>query len=119
MAQKKKVNPHELQAKWSLWLAIAAGLSTLALIVGVLRHFSFTEFAAYYAEGSLRFYGIIATALFSLAASGIGFFVALNSAGQRRNALSGLAWKTFFAHALIIGVTLCVSIIFFFARERV
>lgn len=116
---RKKVNPHELQAKWSLWLAIAAGVSTLLLILGVLRRFSFAEFAAYYVEGSPRLYAIIATTLFSLAASGVGFFVALNSAGQRRNALSGLAWKTFFAHALIIGVTLCVAVVFFFARERV
>ena len=119
MARRKKTNPHELQAKWSLLLAIAAGLSTLLLIAGVFRYFSFADFAAYYVENSLRFYGIIATTLFSLVASGIGFFVALNSAGQKRNALSGLAWKTFFAHALIITVTLCVIIIFFFAREEV
>ena len=72
-----------------------------------------------YVKGSPRFYGIIATTLFSLTASGIGFFVALNSAGQQRNPLSGLAWKTFFAHALIVAVTLCVFIIFFFAREEV
>lgn len=116
---RKRTNPHEQQAKWSLYLAIAAGLSTLLLIVGVFRRFSFEEFAAFHAKGSLRFYGIFATTLFSLAASGIGFFVALNSAGQKRNALSGLAWKTFFAHALIVFVTLCVFIIFFFAREEV
>lgn len=119
MARTKKANPHELQAKWSLLLAIAAGLSTLVLILGVFRYFSFSDFAAYYVKNSLRLYGIIATALFSLAASGIGFFVALNSAGQKRNTLSGLAWKTFFIHALIIAVTLCVIIVFFFAREEV
>jgi hypothetical protein len=119
VARRQRTNPHELQARWSLWLAIAAGVSTLVLIAGVFRHFSFEDFAAYYKEGSLRFYGIFATTLFSLAASGIGFFVALNSAGQQRNALSGLAWRTFFAHALIITVTLCVFIIFFFAKERV
>ncbi len=117
MARKKKTNPHELQAKWSLLLAVAAGLSTLVLIAGVFRHFSFSDFAAYYVEKSPRFYGMIAATLFSLAASSIGFFVALNSAGQKRNELSGLAWKTFFAHALIIGVTIGVIIVFFFARE--
>lgn len=116
---RKRINPHEQHAKWSLWLAIAAGLSTLLLIVGVFRHFNFEDFAALYAKGSLRFYGIIATTLFSLTASGIGFFVALNSAGQQRNPLSGLAWKTFFAHALIVAVTLCVFIIFFFAKEEI
>jgi uncharacterized membrane protein len=119
VARRTKTNPHELQAKWSLVLAIAAGLSTLVLIAGVTRHFSFADFAAYYVKNSLRFYGILATTLFSLVASGIGFFIALNSAGQRRNPLSGLAWKTFFAHALIITVTLCVFLIFFFAREEV
>ncbi|MBU0617743.1 MAG: hypothetical protein KKI02_08500 [Planctomycetes bacterium] len=119
MARRTKTNPHELQAKWSLLLAIAAGLSTLLLILGVLRHFSFADFAAYYVKNSLRFYGIIATTLFSLTASGIGFFLALNSAGQRRNTLSGLAWKVFFIHALIITVTACVFIAFFWAKEEV
>ena len=119
MARTKKTNPHELQAKWSLLLAIAAGLSTLVLILGVFRHFSFADFEAKYVKNSLRFYGIIATTLFSLGASGIGFFVALNSAGQKRNPLSGLAWKTFFMHALIITVTLCIFLVFFFAKEEV
>ncbi len=119
MARKKKTNPHELQAKWSLLLAIIGGLSCLLLTVGVFWRFDFGEFAAFYREGSPRFFVIIATTLLSLLASGIGFFVALNSAGQKRNTLSGLAWKTFFVHAIVITVTLCVFVIFFFAKEAV
>jgi hypothetical protein len=121
VARRQKTNPHELQAKWSLALAIGAGLSTVVLIVGVFLRFDFAECVGSFAKSSfwsmLRYYGIFATTLFSLAASGIGCAVALNSAGQKRNALSGLAWKTFFAHALIILVTACVFILFFLAKE--
>ena len=119
MAVRKKSNPYEVQARWSLLLAVIGGLCALALIASIFRYFDFSQFAAYYKKDSPRFYAIIVSSLLGLAASGIGFFVALNSAGQRRNTLSGLAWKTFFVHALIITVTVCMMLIFLFAREEV
>jgi uncharacterized membrane protein len=119
VARTKTSNPHELQAKWSLLLAIIGGLCALLLIASVLRHFDLAEFAAYYKKGSPRLYVILASTALGLAASGIGFFVALNSAGQKRNPLSGLAWKAFFMNALIFAVTLCMFLVFFFAKEEV
>jgi len=119
VARTKKTNPHELQAKWSLLLAIIGGLCALLLIASVFRYFDLAEFSAYYKRDSPRLYVIMASTVLGLAASGIGFFVALNSAGQKRNPLSGLAWKAFFLNALIITVTLCMFLVFLFAKEEV
>ena|GEM_PF-643513 len=119
MARKKRANPHETQAKISLVLSIVGGLSMLLLIVCVFRHFHFSEFAALYVKKSLRFYLILASTVGGLACGGIGFFLSLNSAGQKRNNLSKLAWQTFFIHAAIILVTACVFILFYFARSEV
>ena len=116
---RKRSNPHETQAKISLVLAIISGLGVLVLTFCVFRRFSFSDFAAYYAEGSLRYYLILASFLLSLATSGIGFFVALNSAGQKRNDLSNLAWITFFTHAAVLLIALCVFVVFFFSKEPV
>ncbi len=116
---RKRSNPHETQARISLGLAIIGGLGALMLTVCVFWRFSFGDFAAYYREDSLRFYLILASFLLAMAASGIGFFVALNSAGQKRNNLSGLAWITFFTHAAILLIALCVFVVFYFAKEAV
>jgi uncharacterized membrane protein len=55
--------------------------------------------------------------LVALAAAAIGFFVALNSAGQRRNTRSALAWQAFFVNAVIITVVLSAALFFLFTRN--
>lgn len=119
VARTAKKNPHETQAKVSLLLAVVGVLSALALIVCVFWRFDFESFTAYYAGGSLRSYVIIASTVVGIFAGGTGFFVGLNSAGQRRNRLSGLAWLTFFVHSAVITVTLCLFVIFWLAKDRV
>lgn len=119
MARREKKNPYETQAKLGLLLAVIGGLCALTLTACVFRHFDFQEFAALYVGGSPRFFLILASFLVGGIAGAIGFFVSLNSAGQRRNRLSSLAWITFFANSAVILVTLCVFVIFVFAREKV
>lgn len=118
MAAAKLSNPYETRTKLSLILVIIGGLSVLLLTAGVLRHFDFSEFVAPYRKNSLRFFGILGTFAVSFASSLIGFFLALNCAGQKRNPNSRLAWQTFFLHAAILTISMCVMIVFFFAREE-
>ena len=119
MVARKKQNPHETQAKLGTLLAAVGLLCAAVLTVGVLWNFEFHEFIAFYKASSLRFYGIIGAGLAGLVCGAVGFFVSLNAAGQKRNELSGLAWKAFFANVFVLLVTLCVGVVFFFARQAV
>lgn len=119
VARRTKTNPHELQTKLGVIMAAVGTVCALVLCAGVLRRFSFTDFAAYYVAGSLRFYGILGAAFVAGVASTIGFFVSLNAAGQKRNRLSSLAWKMFFVNAVLITITLCVFFVFWRAKEEV
>lgn len=118
MARKRR-DPYETQAKLGTLLAVVGLLSAAVLTVGVFWHFDFQDFIAPFRMPSLRFYGIAGSALLGMACGAVGFFVSLNSAGQKRNELSGLAWKAFFANAFVLLVTLCVGVIFFFAKQAV
>jgi len=108
-----------MQTKLGAIMAAIAFLCAAALCLGVFRRFDFREFAAYYVEGTLRFYGILIATFLALGASTVGFFLSLNAAGRRRNRLSGLAWRMFFVNAALIMITLCVFVLFWFAREEV
>lgn len=119
MARSYQTNPHEWQAKLGLGLATVGVLSLLALVAMVFRHFNLEEFAAFYLVNSPRFYLILVATAVGLATSGIGFIVSLNSAGQRRNQLSRVAWAAFFLNAAVITATLCVFVMFWFAREPI
>lgn len=119
MARRERKNPYEVQAKVGLLLAGIAGLCALALIASVFRSFDFNEFAALYVKKSLRFYIILGSFMIGGGASAIGFFVSLNSAGQKRNNLSNVAWIAFFVNAALIAVTLSVFVVFWFAKEAV
>jgi hypothetical protein len=116
---RKRKNPHETQAKLGALLAAVGLVCAAALTAGVFWHFDFKEFIAFYKMPSIRFYGIAGAALLGLACGAVGFFVSLNAAGQKRNELSGLAWKAFFANAFVLLVTLCVGVVFFFAKQAV
>ncbi|MFQ5806105.1 MAG: hypothetical protein ACE5I3_06620 [Phycisphaerae bacterium] len=119
MARTKTGNPHETQAKLSMLLAVVGGLSALLLVVSVLWKFDFEEFAAVYLDGGRRYYTILGATALGVATGSTGFFVGLNSAGRRRNPLSNLAWTAFFLNAAVILVTLCMFVVFWFAREPV
>lgn len=119
MARRRKANPHETQARVSLLLAVVGGLSCVALMVLAFRRFEWSDFAVKYLEGSWRYYAVFIAGFVAAAASTVGFFVALHSAGQKRNELSGLAWKMFFLNAVVITLTLCTIAVFWFARDPV
>ncbi len=119
MARTLKRNPYETQAILSLVLAGIGGLSALVLAYCVFRRFSLEPFAAQYLVESPRFYVIIGSAIVGAVAGGLGFFVGLNSAGQRRNPLSNLAWTAFFLNAAVLLVTLCVFVLFWIAKDPI
>jgi uncharacterized membrane protein len=119
VARRAETNPYEMQAKLSLILAAIGGVCALALAVCVFYHFNLEEFTAYYKTGTLRFMVILGSTALGIVASAIGFFVALNSAGRKRNRLSSLAWTAFFVNAVAGTVTVCVFVIFWFAKEQV
>lgn len=119
MARKVRRNPHETQAKLATLMAAIGALCVLVLIVGVFHRFDFGEFTVLYKAGSLRYYGILGATLLGVGTGAIGFFVGLNSAGQQRNSLSKLAWFAFFSSAGVILMTLCLFVVFWFAKESV
>lgn len=119
MARTLKRNPYETQAKLSLLLAVIGGLSVLLLIVSVFWRFNFEETAAVYMDGGRRYYVILAAAFVGVATGLGGFLAGLNSAGQRRNPLSNLAWTAFFLNAAVLLLTLCAFVVFWIARDPV
>lgn len=114
-----KLKTYEDQAKLSVWLAALGGLAALGVLVLIFRNASFEGSTIYVTYNPNGFWlptlgvGI----LVALAAAAIGFFVALNSAGQRRNTRSALAWQAFFVNAVIITVVLSAALFFFFTRN--
>jgi hypothetical protein len=115
------MNPHELQAKVGTLLAAVGTLSAALLVVSVLWNFQIEggEVAAVYLAGGRRFYVILGSTFLGLATGGIGFFVSLNSAGQKRNPLSQLAWAAFFLNAAVVLVTMCAFVVFWIAKDPV
>ena len=119
MARKKSKNPHEARTKMSALLAAIGALCTIVLLVGVLRHADLKEFVILYRQSSIRFFAILGSFLVGWGCAVVGFFLAHNAAGEKRNSLSGLAWQMFFVNALIVLVTMCTFVIFWFAKENV
>ncbi len=112
-----KLNTYEKQARLSVRLAGVGGAATLAVLILLGRnyHESWVNYSPhgkwFLAFGGALFVGLV-TGL-------IGFFVGLNSAGQRRNTLSRLSWTGFFLSALVITLIVSAAIFFFFTRNSV
>lgn len=111
-----KLRSYEDQARLSVIMAVLGCLAALA-VLGLLawKFDRSTFFVPYNARGpflSLVGVGLVGGVL----VAGIGFFVALNSAGQRRNTLSAVAWKAFFANALVLTVLISSAIFLYFTR---
>lgn len=60
-----------------------------------------------------------AVLLAALTFSAAGFFLGLNSAGQKRNTQSSLAWLAFFVNASIITAAVCAGLFFALTRYPV
>jgi prepilin signal peptidase PulO-like enzyme (type II secretory pathway) len=114
-----KLKTYEGQAKVSVLLAVLGGLALVGVLALICRNFDLaTWFTTYNPNGFwLPILGV--GLLAALAASTIGFFVGLHSAGQRRNTRSALAWLGFFVNALIITAALSSAALFVFTRNPI
>ncbi len=114
-----KLNTYEGQAWVSVILAAIGGLAVAAAIYLLYRNFDAESFFVNYGQKS-RFLPVLGGVLLvGLAAGTAGFFVALNSAGRRRNKNSKLSWQGFFLNALVLTVMLSVGVFFFFTRNAI
>ena len=112
-----KLKTYEAQSKLSFWLAVLGGLAALGVLTLMYRNFDRAAFYVTYNPHASWLMVFGAGLFVALASSTVGFFVALNSAGQRRNTRSALAWQAFFLNALIITITLCAAFFFLFTRN--
>lgn len=111
-----KLRAYETQAKLSIGLAIGAAVSMFGTVFLLLRNFDATNFLIAYRSSSMYMPALGATILLSLGLATIGFFVGLNSAGQKRNKQSQLSWIGFFLNASVITLSLCCGVFFWFTR---
>lgn len=118
VARKKSLNTYENQARISV---IAAGVGALAAVATVaLLARNFTDLQTFYVVYNPQTMYLPAVGvglLGALACGTIGFFVGLNSAGQKRNTQSKLAWMGFFCSAAVITLALCIGLFFYFTRR--
>ncbi len=110
---------YENQAKLSVLLAALGGLAVIGVAVLLVWKFDGpTRYVRYNADGPfLPIFGLGLVG--GLAAATVGFFVALNSAGQRRNPRSKLSWQGFFLNAAIIALLLCAGVFFYLTRNPI
>lgn len=110
---------YEDQAKLSVVLSVLGALATVGVIVLMLRNFDAGSFYVSYNPKTLWLPMVGVGILVGLSAGTVGFFVALNSAGQKRNKNSGLSWQGFFLNALVLTVILSACVFFFFTRNAI
>ncbi len=107
---------YENQAKLSFWLG-ALGCLAMVGVAGILMRNYRAGFYVAYSAKSLFLPVFALGMLTGLVAATVGFFVALNSAGQRRNTRSRLSWQAFFLNAFVLTVLLSLGVFFYFARS--
>ena len=118
MARRRKTT-YEDQAKLSVVLAVVGGVCVLASTVFILQRFDFRNFWIVYNPRSLRLFAIGIPLAAAMGASGIGFLIGLNSAGQRLNKKNKLSWTGFFLNATVITLALCCGIFFWLAKYAI
>jgi hypothetical protein len=97
-------------------LAAVGGIATLAVLFMIFWVFSWESLWIPLLAGSRRYYAILGGTGLALIASGIGFLVGFNSAGQRRNTKSSLAWMGFFLNSAVIALAACTFVFFWFFK---
>lgn len=118
---KKRLDLHnyETQATLSILLATVAALAVAAAGGAVLYKFNWQDFILVYNRDGFLLYALAGTLFVAMAASVVGFCVALNSAGQRRNAKSRLSWLGFFCNAALMALALMIGFLFLFTRQAI
>ncbi len=114
-----KLSSYEGQAKLSIALAVIGGLAALVAVGLVYRNFDRASFYVSYNPHSAWLPLVGLGLMTAVAAGAIGFFIALNSAGQRRNPLSALAWQAFFLNAIVLTVVLATAVFLVFTRNPI
>ncbi len=114
-----KIKTYEDQAKLSVILATVGGLFTVAALGAILRNFDASTGWVRYGTKTIFMPALGGCLMLALALATIGFFVALNSAGQRRNKRSRLSWTGFFLSALVITFAVCVGVFFVITRHGI
>lgn len=109
-------NTYEAQSKLGVALAGVSGLCALAAAAMVVQAFDWTEFETVMRQNGTRFFAILGAVVLAMLAGAVGFLVSFNSAGQKRNSLSRLAWTGFFANAAVITLTMWVFVFFWFTK---
>ena len=113
---RRKLQTYESQATVSVILAGAAAVFVMGAAFCALYKFDWKVFMLSYNSGGMRLPVLGGSLFLALAASVVGFFVAFNSAGQRRNKKSRLSWIGFFANAALIALALMIGFFFLFTR---
>lgn len=114
-----RLNTYENQAKLSVALGVLGLLALAALAVLMRRNFDRATFYMTFNAESMFQPLVGLSILAGLLVGSVGFFVGLNSAGQRRNTKSSLAWKGFFLNAIAVTGILASAIFFYFTRNAV
>lgn len=103
---------YEKQAKYSIILAVVAAIAAVAVAGLFARNFNAEYRQIIYGSGS-KFLPMAGAGLVTaLLTSAAGFFLAFNSAGQKRNTQSRLSWIGFFTNAGLIAVSLTLMMVF-------
>lgn len=110
---------YEAQAKLSVALGAAGTLGILFALWLLCRNFDGQNFWVAYSTQSFYLPSLGLGLLVALLAGTVGFFVGLNSAGQRRNTRSRLAWQGFFLNAVVITAAVSAGIFFVLTRYPV
>jgi hypothetical protein len=114
-----KENTYEKQATLSLVCGGVAGLAVLGFLAIMLPRFHPTEFEVMVGQGSKAYYALFASAGVAVLMGAAGFFLGLNSAGQKRNKKNRLSWAGFFLNAGLITLAMSALLFFWFTKEVV
>jgi len=110
---------YENQAKLSVILAAVGGAAAVGVAALLVLKFDREVFFVTYNANGLFLPVLGAGLVGGLAAATVGFFVALNSAGQRRNPRSALSWRGFFLNAAVIAVLLSATVFFYLTHNAI
>lgn len=109
---------YEDQARFSVLLGAVASVAVIAAIAMILQRFDWTAFMIPM-KSKLRLVGVLAAIGVAGILSAIGFFVSLNTAGQKRNKNQSLSWTGFFFNAAVLTVAACLGIVFMMTKISV